>query len=70
MDHESAVRAQAAERYTLRELDPVGREEFENHFFACPECAERVRAGAILAANAKKVFRTRVFVKRFRFSIH
>jgi hypothetical protein len=70
MDHESAIRIQAAERYTLQELDPASCEEFEEHFFACPECAEQVRAGAILAANAKKILQSHILVKRFCFSIH
>jgi len=52
MDHETAVRIQAAERYVLEEFPPEERTAFEEHFFECPECAEEVRSASIFAANA------------------
>src|SRR5690349_10622445 len=55
MDHETAVRLQAAERYLLDEFSPEERREFEDHFFGCPACADEVRAGSIFAANVKSV---------------
>src|SRR5258707_14788392 len=57
MDHETAVRIGASERYLLGELTGEDRDSFEEHFFMCPECAEDVRALTVFAANAKAVFR-------------
>jgi anti-sigma factor RsiW len=57
MDHAEATRRLAAEQYLLGELNESEREEFENHFFACPECSETVEAGAVLVANTRAVFR-------------
>jgi hypothetical protein len=37
MDHETAVRMSAAERYFLGELSGDDREGFEEHLFLCPE---------------------------------
>src|SRR5215471_3368829 len=56
MDHTEAVRSNAAERYTLGDL-PVGEvEEFERHFFECPQCSEELRMLTILAENTRAVF--------------
>jgi hypothetical protein len=55
MDHKTAVKIQAAERYVLDEFSPDERTDFEEHYFGCTECAEDVRAASILAANAKVV---------------
>ncbi|HVP47749.1 MAG TPA: hypothetical protein VMT32_14240 [Bryobacteraceae bacterium] len=57
MDHETAVKTQAAERYILDEFSPEDRTGFEEHFFECVECANDVRAASILAANTKAVIR-------------
>jgi len=57
MDHETAIRIQAAERYVLEEFPPEERAEFEEHYFECPECADEVRSASIFAANAKVVLR-------------
>jgi hypothetical protein len=57
MDHETAIRVQAAERYLLDEFSPEERTEFEDHFFGCLECADEVRAASILAANATAVLK-------------
>ncbi len=53
MDHETAIKIQAAERYVLDEFSPEERADFEEHFFGCPECADEVRAATILAANTR-----------------
>ena len=37
MDHDTAIRIQAAERYILEEFPPEERAEFEEHFFECPD---------------------------------
>jgi len=57
MDHETAVKNNATERYFLGELTGADREEFEEHYFMCPECTEDVRALTVFAVNAKAVFR-------------
>jgi hypothetical protein len=57
MDHQISTRTQAAERYLLGELEPSEREEFEQHFFSCVECAEDVRTGFLFTESAKAVFR-------------
>src|SRR5229473_2866172 len=57
MDHETAVRTGATERYFLGHLTGEDRDSFEEHYFMCPECAEDLRALTIFAANAKAVFR-------------
>jgi Putative zinc-finger len=44
MDHSEAVRLKAAENYILGELPPDLREQFEEHYFDCTECAADVRA--------------------------
>jgi hypothetical protein len=51
MDHSQAVRLMATERYLLNEFTPEQKEEFEEHFFGCQECAHDVRMGAALVAN-------------------
>lgn len=53
MTHEDAVRHQAVERYWLGELSTPEREEFEEHFFACPACEEALQVTESLEANAK-----------------
>jgi hypothetical protein len=57
MDHETAIRIQAAERYVLEEFSPEERTAFEEHYFECPECAEEVRSASIFAANAAQALR-------------
>src|SRR5690349_16175904 len=57
MDHETAVRTGATERYLLGQLSAEDRDSFEEHYFMCPECAEDVRTLTVFAANAKAVFR-------------
>jgi hypothetical protein len=55
MDHSEAVRLGAAERYLLGELPPEVREQFEDHFFGCLECAQDVRAGAAFVDGARDI---------------
>jgi len=55
LGHDEAVDTMAAERYVLGELHDTEREEFEEHFFACHECAQDVRDLAALTAGAKDV---------------
>jgi hypothetical protein len=58
MDHSEAIRIKAAEQYLLGELTGDAREQYEEHFFTCQECASDVRAGAAFLENAKEVFET------------
>ena len=55
MDHSESIRLMAAEKYLLGELTPELREQFEEHFFDCQECALDVRAGAALVEHSKVV---------------
>lgn len=57
MDHETAIRTQAAERYVLEEFSPEERTDFEEHYFDCPACAEEVKSASIFAANATEALR-------------
>jgi hypothetical protein len=56
MEHEVAIRESAVERYLFGELSAAERDEFEEHFFECSECAADVRAGAAFLANARAVW--------------
>jgi hypothetical protein len=55
MDHLEAIRSGAAERYLLGELAPDLREQYEEHFFGCLECAQEVRAGAMFVDGARGI---------------
>jgi len=57
MNHGEAVRLQAAEKYVLGELPPVQRDEYEDHYMDCAECARDVLAVAAFADTAREVFR-------------
>lgn len=56
MDHAEAARKLAVEQYLLGELSGPEREEFEEHFFGCPECVEALELGNGLISNARAVF--------------
>lgn len=56
MDHQEAVRMKAAERYVLGELSGDLREQYEEHFFTCRECADELRCAAAFATGARDVF--------------
>jgi len=56
MTHQDAVNSQAAEKYFSAGLTPEEREQFEEHYFDCLECAAEVRAAEVFAANARAVF--------------
>jgi hypothetical protein len=55
MDHTAVVRQKMTERYLLDELEAEVRDEFEEHYFDCPECALDIRAGAQFVAHTKTV---------------
>ncbi|HEX8879211.1 MAG TPA: hypothetical protein VF749_04240 [Candidatus Acidoferrum sp.] len=57
MDHKQAIDLQLAVKYVLGELPPVQRDEYEDHYIDCPECAQDVHAVAAFADTAREVFR-------------
>src|SRR5579862_4583136 len=57
MNHSDAVRLKAAEQYLLGEMGGPLREEFEEHFMGCAECAADIRAGAAFVESARTVLR-------------
>ena len=59
MEHEEAVRLQMTEQYLLDELSPEAREEFEEHYFDCHECAVDVGAGAAFVEQSRIVLAER-----------
>jgi Putative zinc-finger len=59
MNHSEALQLQAAEKYILGELSPELREEYEEHYFECEECASDVKAAAAFGDSARELFRKR-----------
>jgi hypothetical protein len=57
MDHHEALRCEAVERYLLDELAPQERDDFEEHFFDCPQCAADLKTTAAFLDEAKREFR-------------
>jgi hypothetical protein len=57
MDHNQAIQLQAAEKYVLGELSQVQREEYEEHYFDCAECAVDIKALATFADTTREVLR-------------
>lgn len=57
MDHNKAVQMQAVEKYVLGELPPALRDEFEEHYFDCGECALDVKAIATFVDTMREVLR-------------
>ena len=55
MNHDEATRLMASEKYLLGELTPELREQFEEHFFECPECAVDLRAANAFIAHSRAV---------------
>lgn len=57
MNHSDALRLRAAEQYLLGEMGGSVREEFEQHFMECAECAADVRAGVAFVESTREVLR-------------
>src|SRR5258708_28413968 len=57
MDHTTAIKSMAVEKYLLEEFEANDREAFEEHFFSCDECAQEIRAGAALMEHGRAIFR-------------
>jgi len=58
MDHETAEKTEAADRYLLDEFTSQERIEFEAHYFDCIVCADKIRTGSIFIDTAKEVMKT------------
>src|ERR1051326_2982787 len=57
MDHESAIRTNAIERYVLGEMPLEERDTFEEHYFACMVCAQDIRLASAMTRDIKVVLR-------------
>lgn len=57
MDHNQSTDLMAVEKYLLEELTPEERDQFEEHFFDCQECAADLRETAAFMAAARQEFR-------------
>ena len=57
MDHDQAIQLQAAVKYVLGELSQVQRDEYEEHYFDCAECAVDIKALATFADTTREVLR-------------
>jgi hypothetical protein len=63
MDHHEALRREAVEKYLLDELPPQERDEFEEHFFDCPQCAADLKKTAAFLDEAKREFQRAPAIK-------
>ena len=54
MNHQEAVSSHATERYLLEEMTEVEKFAFEDHYFDCAECADDVRAAALMREGVKE----------------
>jgi hypothetical protein len=52
--HSGAVANNLVEKYLLRELDEAEREEFEIHFFSCPECTTDLQDASLIVEGARR----------------
>jgi hypothetical protein len=57
MDHAEAVRLQAAEKYVLGELSQQLRDEYEEHYFDCQDCAAELKATVAFVDSARGILR-------------
>jgi len=55
MNHDEVVRQKLTERYLLHELEDGTRDEFEEHFFQCSECAFDIRTASEFVETSKLV---------------
>ena len=57
MDHNEAIRLQAAEKYVLGELPPSVMDAYEEHYFDCAQCAIDVKAAAAFVDAGRDILR-------------
>ena len=55
MDHSDVIRLQAAEKYVLGELSPQLRDEYEDHYFTCQECAVELKTTAAFVDGSRTI---------------
>jgi hypothetical protein len=60
MDHQEALRLTATERYLMEDLSPELREQFEEHFFECSDCALDLRATSAFIEQTKRILGEKV----------
>jgi len=53
MEHDDAIRTQAAERYLLGEMSADEREVYEDHYFSCEACGNELSATVAFVDNAR-----------------
>ena len=63
MDHSEAVRLSAAEKYLSGELTEALRDQFEEHYFDCLECANDLKALTTFRTASRMVFEEEVAAK-------
>jgi len=56
MQHSEADQTLAVERYLLGDMTASEVEQFEEHLFLCPECAESVKSGTVFIKSVRAVF--------------
>jgi Putative zinc-finger len=54
MDHQETIGLSVVERYLLGELSPLERDDFEDHFFNCHDCATDVRLTSQFLDGARR----------------
>jgi hypothetical protein len=59
MDHQEAVRLQAAEKYVLGDLPTGVREEYEEHYFDCAECVKDLNALVTFVTASRELLEER-----------
>jgi Putative zinc-finger len=57
MDHNEAVRLEAAEKYVLGKLPKDQHAAYEEHYFECPACAEEIKATVAFMESVKQLVR-------------
>ena len=57
MDHNQAVRLQAAEKYVLGNLPKEQHAEYEEHYFDCSACAEEIQATVAFMESTRQAAR-------------
>ena len=57
MDHQKALQLQAVEKYILGELPADLRQQFEEHYFDCAECASGLRALGTFVTASRLAFK-------------
>lgn len=70
MEHLQAIQLKAAERYVLGELPSDLREQYEEHFFSCVECAEELSLAAAFVENSRAAMGSEPVTPPVRLPVH